>query len=267
MANYVDNSKEPPAVLSFCSGYGGIELGLERVFGEINVLAHVEIEAYAAANLLKNMETGQMAPSPIWTNLKTFPLGPFRGKVEILTGGYPCQPFSRAGQRFGEKDPRHLWPYFRAAIDIIRPRLCFFENVEGHITEGLYDVLDDLGGLGYKSTWGIFSAAECGFNHERQRVFILADSSSVRSQRCPKNYNNENRAQTLQKKHRSVFVTKNKGSSGIWAHEGFQSQSVLPRGNDGLRDWHDRIKLLGNGVVPHTAELAFKTLMKELENG
>jgi len=262
----VDNSKEPPTVLSFCSGYGGIELGLERVFGKINVLAHVEIEAYAIANLLKNMETGQMAPAPIWTNVKTFPLGPLRGKVEILTGGYPCQPFSNAGKRLGEKDPRHLWPYFRTAIDIIRPGLCFFENVEGHITEGLYDVLDDLGGLGYAASWGIFGAAECGFNHERQRIFILADSGSFGSQRYSKDCNHKDRAQDLQKKHRSIFQSKSEGHSGIWSHEGFQSESVLHRRNDGLKNWVDRFRILGNGVVPEPAELAFKTIMKELNH-
>jgi len=254
----------PPRILSFCSGYGGIEIGLERVFGKINVLAHVEIEAYAIANLIKNMESGEMAPSPIWTNLKTLPLGPFRGKVEILTGGYPCQPFSSAGKRLGEEDPRHLWPYFRTAIDIIRPGLCFFENVEGHITEGLYDVLDDLGGLGYQSTWGIFSASECGFNHERQRIFILADSGSLRLQGHSKDCNHKDRAQALQKKHRSIFLPESEGHSGIWTHEGFQSEPVVPRGNDGLKSWVDRFRILGNGVVPKTAEKAFITLTKEL---
>jgi len=169
----VDNT-EQPTVVSFCTGYGGIELGLERVFGSIKTLACCEIEAYAIANLITKMETGQMVPCPIWTDLKTFPCEIFRGKVDILTGGYPCQPFSQAGKHGADQDPRHLWPHIKRAIDIIRPELCLFENVEGHVTVGLYDVLNDLGSIGYRTTWGLFTAAEVGAPHLRKRIFIMA---------------------------------------------------------------------------------------------
>ena len=160
----MDTPEESPKILSLCTGYGGIELGLERVFGEITTVAHVEIEAYAIANLVSKMEQGKLAPSAIWTNLKTLPLEVFRRVVDIITGGYPCQPFSIAGKGHAENDPRHLWPFFRNTIDFIRPRFCFLENVEGHITRGLYDVLEDLGGMGYRTTWGIFSAAGIGLS-------------------------------------------------------------------------------------------------------
>jgi DNA (cytosine-5)-methyltransferase 1 len=108
------------------------------------------------------MEAGLMDPAPIWTDLKTFPWAEFRDRVDILTGGYPCQPFSSAGKRLGTEDPRHLWPYIADGIRLLRPRVCFFENVEGHISIGLRKVIADLESLGYKTTWGIFSAAECG---------------------------------------------------------------------------------------------------------
>ena len=94
--------------------------------------------------------------------------------MDILTGGYPCQPFSAAGQRRGKEDPRHLWPWIADGIRLLRPKLCFFENVEGHISLGLSDVIEDLAGMGYQTTWGIFSAAEVGAPHQRKRVFILA---------------------------------------------------------------------------------------------
>jgi len=126
------------------------------------------------------MEAGLMDPAPVWPNLKTFPWGAFRDRVDILTGGYPCQPFSAAGQRKGKQDPRHLWPWIADGIRLLRPRICFFENVEGHISLGLSDVIEDLAGMGYRTTWGIFSASEVGAPHQRKRVFILAVSSSFR---------------------------------------------------------------------------------------
>lgn len=184
----MDNTKKPPTILSLCTGYGGIEKGLEKAIGKITPIAHVEIEAFADCNLVNKMETGKLVPVPIWTNIKTFRPYIFRDKVDILTGGYPCQPFSAAGKRKGKEDPRHLWPWIKEIIKTVRPGLCFFENVEGHISLGLREVLTDLVKLGYsvendcgEPTWGLFSAAEVGAPHQRKRAFILAYSSDFRS--------------------------------------------------------------------------------------
>jgi site-specific DNA-cytosine methylase len=174
--NNVDTAKELPTVISFCSGYGGIERGLDLAGVEHRVLAYVEIEAFAIANLVAKMESGQLVPAPIFTDLKTFPAHVFRGCVDIITGGYPCQPFSAAGKRLGTEDPRHLWPYILDHIKAIRPVRCLFENVEGHISLGLREVISDLEEDGYSATWGIFSAAEVGAPHQRKRVYILASS-------------------------------------------------------------------------------------------
>ena len=173
-----------PAVthLGLCAGYGGIELGLKRAVPGLRTVALCEIEAFAIANLVSKMEAGLMDPAPIWPDLKTFPWAAFRDRVDILTGGYPCQPFSAAGQRRGKDDPRHLWPYIADGIRLLRPRCCFFENVEGHISLGLSDVIEDLAGMGYRTTWGIFSASECGAPHQRKRVFILANRCDTRLQ-------------------------------------------------------------------------------------
>lgn len=160
--------------IGLCAGYGGIELGLSRAIPNLRSVALCEIEAFAAANLVSKMEAGLMDAAPIWTDLKTFPWSEFRGKVDILTGGYPCQPFSAAGKRLGKEDPRHLWPFIADGIAAMRPSICFFENVEGHISMGLSDVIEDLAGMGYRTTWGIFSAREVGAPHQRKRVFILA---------------------------------------------------------------------------------------------
>jgi len=169
----VDTSKTITHV-GLCAGYGGIELGLSRAIPDLRSVALCEIEAFACANLVAKMEAGLMDCAPIWTDLKTFPWEEFRGRVVILTSGYPCQPFSAAGKRAGSDDPRHLWPFIADGIRLMRPKICFFENVEGHITLGLSSVISDLEELGYKVSWGIFSAREVGAPHQRKRVFIMA---------------------------------------------------------------------------------------------
>ena len=174
----MDTPKEFTHV-SLCAGYGGIDLGLKRAIPTLRTVAFSEIEAYACANLVAKMEAGQLDPAPIWTDLKTFPWGAFHGRVDILSGGYPCQPFSSAGKRLGTDDPRHLWPFIAAGIRLMQPRFCFFENVEGHVSLGLRAVIEELAELGYTATWGIFSASEVGAPHQRKRVFILAKRSEL----------------------------------------------------------------------------------------
>ena len=174
----MDNTQN---IISFCTGYGGLELGIRRAGVDVRTVVNVEIEAFCCANILAKTEEGRMDNAPIWTDLKTFPAREFRGKVHGLIGGYPCQPFSSAGKRQGEKDPRHLWPYLLKHVRAIRPVWCFWENVAGHTTMGLWRVLSDLEEEGYRCAWGIFSAEEVGAPHQRKRVFILAKLPHARS--------------------------------------------------------------------------------------
>ena len=167
-------------IISFCTGYGGIELGLRRISPDFRTVAYVEIEAFACTNLVAKIEQGKLDAAPIWTNLKTFDGKPFRGKVHGIIGGYPCQPFSNAGQRKGTEDPRHLWPYIEQHIRTIRPVWSFFENVGGHLTLGFEEVFKSLRDMGYKVEAGLFTAAEVGAPHKRERLFILAHSESQR---------------------------------------------------------------------------------------
>ena len=183
--------------VSLCAGYGGIDLGLGRAIPDLRTIAFSEIEAFACSNLVSKMEAGLLDAAPIWTNLKTFPWSEFRDRVDILSGGYPCQPFSAAGKRLGRDDPRHLWPWIADGIRAMRPRICFFENVEGHISLGLREVISELEGIGYKTTWGIFSAREVGAPHQRKRVFILAYLCSEGLEGLRECYNTQGRqAQT-----------------------------------------------------------------------
>ena len=169
-------------MVEWCAGYGGIHLGLKRAIPNLRVIAYGEIEAFACANLVAKMEAGLLDAAPIWTDIKTFPCEAFRDRVDILVAGYPCQPFSAAGKRLGTEDPRHLWPHIARAIRVIRPRMCFFENVEGHISLGLREVVGELEQIGYTTAWGIFSASEVEAPHQRKRVFILANDQSQRIQ-------------------------------------------------------------------------------------
>jgi len=148
----------------------------------------VEAEAFAAANLVDKMETGALAPCPIFSDVTKFDGRPFRGLVDIISGGFPCTPFSCAGLRESDESANHLFPYILNAVQDIQPSLVFLENVEGIITaklkgDGWRDeagtpvllhVARELERVGYRSTWGIFSAAEVGAPHQRKRVFILA---------------------------------------------------------------------------------------------
>ena len=325
----MDTAKELPTVISFCSGYGGIERGLDLAGVEHRVLAYVEIEAFAIANLVAKMETGQLVPAPIFTDLKTFPAHLFRGCVDIITGGYPCQPFSAAGKRLGTEDPRHLWPFIRQHIQTIRPVRCMFENVEGHISLGLREVIGDLEGAGYSATWGIFSAAEVGAPHQRKRVYILASSrdwdangiddsqkqgisqgqdsqpsgvcanvanSDSKQQRRDSALDKNTQRQTISGTKPSwrgsdLADTGSEGLQGFWAECGlpksgskeqvggggddkstrlpspteWEPEPGLGRVVDGCADRVDRIRLLGNGVVPKTAARAWEILSSRLQ--
>lgn len=161
--------------LALCAGIGGIELGLQLALGEhYRTVCYVEREAFAAATLVARMEDAALDQAPIWDDLKTFDGTAWRGLVDIITGGYPCQPFSLTGKRLGASDERHLWPDIFRIVQEVQPTLCFFENVPGHLSLGYGAVERDLQRLGYRVKAGLYSAAEVGASHRRERLFILA---------------------------------------------------------------------------------------------
>ena len=100
--------------------------------------------------------------------------------IDILTAGYPCQPFSHAGLRKGAQDERHLWPYIKEAISILRPSYVVLENVRGHFGLGFREVLSDLTDVGYDTRWTLIRASDVGAPHRRERLFILAYPNSAR---------------------------------------------------------------------------------------
>lgn len=183
--------------LSFCSGLCGIERGIELTGIELKPVAYVEIEAYPIENLVVKMEAGSMVPAPIWTDIKTFPAKEFSGMVDLITGGFPCQPFSSAGRKKADSDPRHLFPYIKRHIEVIKPKYVFLENVDGIASaklkgEGWTDpegtpvllhACRELERMGYQVETKCYTAREMGAPHKRQRWFILGYSESNNKRR------------------------------------------------------------------------------------
>lgn len=101
--------------------------------------------------------------------------------VDILTAGYPCQPFSTAGQRKGSADERHLWPYIKEIVSHLQPSRVILENVRGHLTLGFKEVLQDLAEIGYDARWAIVRASDVGAPHRRERLFCVAQPTHPNS--------------------------------------------------------------------------------------
>ncbi len=163
----------PFRILSLCTGVGGLELGLELAVANARPVCYVEREAYAAEVLATRMSEGYLDDAPVWTDLETFDGEPWRGVVDCITAGFPCQPVSVAGKRRVQEDERWIWPDIARIIRDVGPRLVFLENVPGLLVHGMGDVLGDLAAAGYDAEWGVFSAAGVGAPHLRKRVFIL----------------------------------------------------------------------------------------------
>ena len=160
---------------SLCTGYGGLDIA---------------VEAYFNAEMVWSAENDKYASKVIEARFNKPNLGDIKQidwasiePIDILTAGYPCQPFSSAGQRKGVNDERHIWPYILKGISILRPRIIVLENVRGHLSLGFKEVLSDLAQNGYDAKWRIVRASDVGAPHQRARLFIIAYSNSEGLQR------------------------------------------------------------------------------------
>jgi len=167
--------------LALCSGFGGIERGLESRIDGFKTVCHVEGEAYAVANLVKKIQEGAIHEAPVWSNVQTFDGTPWRGKLDIITGGFPCQPHSSAGKLLGQKDPRNLWPDVKRIIGEVSPRILFLENVSNINNTIGPSIVGDLAEMGYNSAWCVVRASEVGAPHRRARWFIMAIANTYNS--------------------------------------------------------------------------------------
>lgn len=173
--------------IALCAGVGmldeGVRAGCEFLGIEQRTVCYVEREAFAAATLVKHMEAGVLDAAPIWSDLITFDGAAWRGKVDCITAGFPCQPHSVAGKRKGTDDERWLWQDIARIIRDVSPRFVFLENVRGLLSSGGFTpVITALVTLGFDVEWGVLAASQVGATHQRERVFILAYRDRLRQQ-------------------------------------------------------------------------------------
>ena len=220
---------------SLFTGIGGFDLGLERA--GCTIKWQVEHDPYCNRVLRKH-----------WPHVVRY--GDIRTvewalvePVDLICGGFPCQPVSVAGKRQGTADVRWLWPEFARCLRVLRPRYVLIENVPGLLTNGFGVVLGDLAALGYDAEWDVLSAAAFGAPHLRKRVWIVADATQVRR---GQEYPNAGRASE------GTTAAEERGrpaDSGWW-----EVEPDVDRVVDGISHRVDRLRGLGNAVVPQIVE-------------
>lgn len=252
---------------SLFSGIGGIDLGLERA-GMV-IKWQVENDPFCLRVLSKHWPD-----VPKYRDIREVEPAELE-RVDMLAGGFPCQPVSQAGKRKGKEDERWLWPEFFRFIRVLRPRLVLLENVPGLLSRGFDDVLRDLATGGYDAEWDCIPAASFGAPHIRYRVFIVAYSQcgGRQEERC-----GLREGETRQRRRRSsdsssqsrkgnLFDSDSTGRAQQWRcfttppkHQAIERsdwwevEPAVGRVVDGLPDRVDRIRSLGNAVVPQVVE-------------
>jgi DNA (cytosine-5)-methyltransferase 1 len=237
--------------LDLCSGIGGFALAARRVGW--NTIGFCDNDVWCRKVLKKHWPN-----VPIYNDVKELPYDEI-GPVDIITAGYPCQPFSVAGDRRGTEDDRHIWSYIAESVRRLEPLFCVFENVTGHISMGIDDVLSDLEGLGYTSEAFIIPACAVDAPHRRDRVWILAYANSAHGERGRIPGRVRTQHANTGGRGTDTFGTFSKRRNEWEAEPG------VCRVADGLSNGLDRLRGLGNAIVPGVAEVIFQSI-QEIQN-
>jgi len=247
--------------LALFAGAGGGILGGE-LLGWSTVCA-VEINAFCRKVLLARQRDGILPRFPIWDDVQSFDGKPWKGYVDIISGGFPCQDISCSGKGAGISGQRSgLWGEMSRIIGEVRPPFVFVENVPMLVTRGLGLVLTNLAQMGYNARWGIMGAAEAGLPHKRARIWLVAYSNtSIRGtngtyeKRCNfrESTNNINTLSSL--------------LSGMDYRNSWKlfSESMFCRKDNGLANWMDRHTAIGNGQVSAVVVMAWEVLSRSNE--
>ena len=262
--------------LSLFTGSGGGILG-SKLLGW-HTIGYVEYEKYCQEIIKQRIADGILDAAPIFGDIRRF-IGEgytesYRGLVDIVTGGFPCQPFSVAGKGLGENDPRNMWPATIQCIRIIRPQLVFLENVPGILTFGYMGrIFGDLAESGYSFRWTCLGADDVGANHRRKRLWILAHAKGSKRKQPS---NSRFRRDGLTDSSQSVSDTKGKQAGRVFEQSISSNLSPSSNGREKTSWWSaepavgrvahgvarrvDRLKAIGNGQVPFTMARAFQIL-------
>lgn len=217
---------------SLFSGIGGMDLGLERAGMEVRW--QVEQDAWCQRVLAKhwpNVTRYEDVKTVDWTQVEP---------VDVVAGGFPCQPVSLAGKRLAQDDPRWLWPEFARCLRVLRPRFAVVENVPGLLTTGMGDVLGDLAEAGFDAEWGVFPACAVGAPHTRSRVFIVAHTKGKRRDGWRDAWSAQELSESQGCDTREIRPWREESCPVGVAH--------------GVPSRVDRLRGLGNAVVPQVAE-------------
>lgn len=235
-------------VLSLFAGIGGLELGLERA--GMTVVGQVEIDPFCRQVLQKHWPDVPKHDD-VRTAIQWWESEP-RPHVDLICGGFPCQPFSLAGKQQGLADERWGWPWMRDVIDAVRPSFLIVENVPAlrRDTEAFHIILSDLSALGFDAEWDVVSACTLGASHRRRRLFVVAYPAGAELQGLHETRGRIN----LQSAPRDVWRN--------WAPE-----PALARVAHGIprRLVRDEIKALGNAVVPQVSEYVGAQLLQAIQ--
>jgi len=266
--------------LSLFTGGGGGELG--AILNNWETIGYVEWNDYCQRIIRARIEDGILPNAPIFGDIKTFIsegyAESYKGMVDVISGGFPCQPFSTAGQRIGEDDPRNMWGQTIKCVNIIKPRYCFFENVRGLLSSGtdcddtewsmgetpadfisyFGTILSDLSDSGYDARWKVISAAEVGAPHKRDRVWIVANPKQGSSSM---HYGTLGGTQTKIPKRGEQLSARTKTRDSTW----WLSQPSICRVDDGVAYKLDRTEAIGNGQVPAVVKAAWEILSFSLQ--
>lgn len=234
----------PIRVLSLCSGIGGLELGIGRAI-DSRVVGYCERDSYAASVLLARQESGELCPAPIWCgNLEDLPTDEIE-RPDLICAGFPCQPFSTASR--GRKVARDLWPEVEHRIWAARPAFVFIENVQRQPVE---QACEDLEKLGYTAARDRFCASEVVCPSPRVRWFALAHLNGKSELR-----------RAINEQMAGVSTAPDVGG---WEED---PGRFLGMADGDAESRVDRLRCLGNAVVPAQAELAFRVLWNRIYGG
>jgi DNA (cytosine-5)-methyltransferase 1 len=277
--------------LALFAGAGGGILG-GHLLGWRTVCA-VEWEAYPASVLCARQNDKILPTFPIWDDVQTFDGKPWRGIVDVVSGGFPCQDISVAGKGDGLDGERSgMWKEMARIIGEVRPKYTFIENSPMLTTRGLERILADLASMGFNAEWGVLGAADVGANHGRGRIWIVGKMADTKKlQRNGFNNNSRISLETKQiskprngSREKNVAHTNSKrgcmwqanwenaedaweSPRGSWRRNWWNFEPNVGRVANGVASRVDRLKAIGNGQVPLCAATAWKLLTERLENG